>query len=88
MDRDKALERLSGFFQDVKHVFTYAPYCDAFVMDQAMASLVADPHVGLENRYRVKVFSLNNWGQFLAWLDVLEAEMTQEHRAGLAAAYP
>jgi len=88
VDRDRALKRLRGFFQDVKHVSTYAPYCDAFVMDQAMASLVANPHIGLENRYGVKVFSLNKWDQFLAWLDALETKMTQKHRAGLAAAYP
>jgi hypothetical protein len=87
VDRDGALQRLSGFFHDVNHVSIYAPYCDAFIMDQAMASLVAHPHVGLENRYAVKVFSLKNWDHFLAWLDVLEADMTQEHRAGLAAAY-
>jgi len=87
-DRDKALRRLRGFFRDVMHVSTYAPYCNAFLMDQAMASLVADPKVNLENRYGVKVFSLNNWNQFLTWLDEMEAAMTQEHRAGLAAAYP
>lgn len=87
-DRNDAIQRLSGFFQDVEHVSTYAPYCDAFVMDKAMASLVADPHVGLENRYGVKVFCLNNWDQFLTWLDTLEANMTPEHRVGLSAAYP
>jgi hypothetical protein len=87
-DRDAAIKRLSGFFQDVKHVATYGPYCDAFVMDQVMASLVTDPHIGLEKRYGVKVFSLNNWDQFLDWLGMLEAGMSQEHRAGLAAAYP
>jgi hypothetical protein len=88
VNRDDALKRLSGFFQDVQHVSTYAPYCDAFVMDRAMASAVADPRVGLENRYQVRVFSLTNWDQFFTWLDTLEAEMTQEHREGLAAAYP
>ena len=87
-DRETALKRLSGFFQDVKHVSTYAPYCDAFIMDQAMASLVGDPRIALETRYGVKVFSLNNWDDFLAWMDALENGMTQEHRAGLAAAYP
>lgn len=86
--RDNAKKRLGGFFHDVKHIATYAPYCDAFVMDQAMASLVADPRIDLENKYKVKIFSLNNWDQFLAWLDALESEMSQEHRAGLAAAYP
>lgn len=87
-NREAALQRLGGFFQDMKHVSIYAPYCDAFVMDQAMAALVADPRIGLEERYSVKIFSLNNWDEFLAWLHALEGGMSQEHRAGLAAAYP
>lgn len=85
---EAALQRLGGFFQDMKHVSIYAPYCDAFVMDQAMAALVADPRIALEGRYGVKVFSLNNWDKFLTWLDALEGGMSQEHRTGLAAAYP
>src|SRR5205823_7872081 len=86
-NRETALERLSGFFYDVTHVATYAPYCDAFIMDNAMAHLVADSRVGLEERYDVKVFSLNNWDELFTWLDALEAEMTEEHKAGLSAAY-
>lgn len=88
VNRESALKRLGGFFQDMKHVSIYAPYCDAFVMDKAMASLVADPHIALEARYGVRVFSLNNWDALLAWLDALEVGLSQEHRAGLAAAYP
>lgn len=87
-NRNKVLEKLHGFFLDVEHIATYAPYCDAFIMDKAMASLVSDGRVGLERRYGVKVFSLNNWDQFIEWLDVLESGMSEEHRAGLAAAYP
>lgn len=87
-NRDKALKRLNGFYQDVKHVATYAPYCDGFVLDQAMASLVSDGRVDIENKYGVKVFSLNNWEQLMEWLDELEAEMSEEHRKGLVAAYP
>ncbi len=86
-DQGTAVKRLSGFFLDVKHISTYAPYCDAFVMDQAMASLVADPRIALRARYGVKVYSLNNWDDFLAWTDELENGMTEEHRAGLEAAY-
>ncbi|MBM4122426.1 MAG: hypothetical protein FJ249_07535 [Nitrospira sp.] len=87
VDRVDAIRRLSGFFLDVKHVSTYAPYCDAFIVDQAMASIVADPLVGLERAYAVRVYSLNNWDKFLSWLDGLESAMTPEHRAGLVAAY-
>lgn len=87
-NKDTAIKNFSGFFQDVTHVSMYAPYCDAFVMDKKMASIVADPHVALESKFGVKVFSLNNWNDFLAWLDFLEAGMTSEHRLGLASAYP
>jgi hypothetical protein len=87
-DREAAIKRLRGFFQDINHVSTYAPYCDAFIMDQAMAALVTDPRIALEARYGVKIFSLNNWGDFFAWMDELENSMTREHRVGLAAAYP
>lgn len=85
---ERAQERLSGFFYDVKHVAAYAPYCDAFVMDQPMAELVRRRGVTLENRFRVKVFSLNNWEDFFTWLAALEKGMTDEHKAGLRAAYP
>jgi hypothetical protein len=87
-NRKDALQRLGGFSFDVKHIATYAPYCDAFVMDQPMAALVADPRVGIKKQYGVKVFSLNNWDELLAWLDALEAGMTDEHKVGLSAAYP
>ncbi len=30
-NRERALERLSGFFYDLKHISSYAPYCQAFV---------------------------------------------------------
>jgi len=87
-DRDNALKRLRGFFHDVKHIAVHAPYCDAFVMDKPMADLVNNPQVGLERRYGVRVFNLNNWDAFLDWLGNLDAEMSQEHRVGLATAYP
>jgi hypothetical protein len=87
-NRRKALERLAGFYEDVKHIATYAPYCDAIVMDQVMADLVSKPTVALSAEYGIKVFSLNNWHDLLAWLDGLEAEMDPFHKWGLEQAYP
>jgi len=87
-NRDNALARLKGFSYDVKHVATYAPYCHAFVMDQPMAELMSHPRIALEQRYGTRVFSLNNWGDFVTWLDGLEINMTEDHRSGLATAYP
>lgn len=86
-NREKALQKFSGVFEDFKHISLYAPYCDAFVMDKPMADLVSKPTVGLEQRYGVKVFSLNNWDELLDWLANLEANMSDEHKAGVAAAY-
>lgn len=87
-NREQAIRKLSGFFYDVKHIATYAPYVDAFVMDQPMADLVSRPTVNLEGRFSTRVFSLQNWDAFLTWLDQLESGMSVEHRDGLAVAYP
>jgi hypothetical protein len=87
-NRVKAQKRLSGLFEDMAHISLYAPYCDAFVMDTPMAELVRQPTVGLESRYGVRVFSLNNWDELLAWLDELESGMSPKHRAGIETAYP
>jgi hypothetical protein len=86
--RDKALQRLSGLFHDVKHIATYAPYCDAFIMDQPMAELTTHPQLALHQRYDVKVFSLQNWDDLLAWLDEIERSVSVEHQAALRAVYP
>lgn len=87
-NRELALRKLNGFFFDVKHIATYAPYVDIFVMDQPMADLVSRPTVNLEGRFGTKVFSLGNWDEFLAWLDELEGQMSAAHREGLRLAYP
>lgn len=88
MNREKAAQRLSGVFHDIQHIAMYAPYCDAFIMDQPMAALVSDPHICLEKRYGVRAFSLNTWNELLAWLDIIEKEMNDDRKAGLSAAYP
>ncbi|NKM56368.1 hypothetical protein GFL21_17900 [Rhizobium anhuiense] len=80
--------KLSGFYSDVDHIATYAPYCDAFLMDRAMAEMVNRPTVALSEKYGVKVFSRGNWNEMHAWFDELEATVTAEHQAALEAAYP
>jgi len=87
LNRDSALKVFHGFFYDVKHISTYAPYCDAFLMDNRMADIVSKPSVGLEQRYGTKVFCENSWEELIAWLEGLSGTMTEEHRAGLIAAY-
>jgi hypothetical protein len=86
--RDRALSRLSGVYFDIKHISTYAPYVDAFIMDRPMAELVSYPGVNLEARYSTRVFSLTNWDQLFEWLDELQAGMSDEQRQGILEAYP
>ena len=86
-NRDNALKKLSGFYYDVDHISTYAPYCDAILIDAPMHEIVGRQQVELEERYGVKVFSRSNWEQMLTWFDEIEAEMTDEHRQALAVAY-
>lgn len=85
---DEAKRRLSGLFQDVNHISFYAPYVDAIIVDQPMSSIVNDGRLDLPSRYAVKTFSLNNWGALLEWLRSLLEQMSVEHKAGLALAYP
>jgi hypothetical protein len=87
-NRSEARKRLSGVFEDIKHISLPAPYCDAFVMDTPMAVLVRQHLIGLESRYGVRIFSLYNWDEFLAWMDALEAGLSTHHLAGVEAAYP
>lgn len=87
-NREKALERLSGVFQDVAHIATYAPYVDAIVVDRSMFELLRKPSVALEGIFGVRVFSLTNWRALLDWLDTLESSMSTEQRRALALVYP
>lgn len=83
LNEERAKKVLGGFIFDVSHISTYAPYCDAFVMDKAMADLVTRPSVSLEANYGTRVFSLNNWDEFIEWLDDIEAKIDVVHRAAL-----
>lgn len=87
-NQEEAVRRLSGFFQDVKHISMYAPYVDAIVVDQVMASILNDGRLNLSGAYGTKVFSMNNWDELMGWLQSLIDSISDEHRQGLAAAYP
>ncbi|MBN8213995.1 MAG: hypothetical protein J0M09_13825 [Xanthomonadales bacterium] len=87
VQRDKALVKLRGYYTDLDHIAHYAPYCDAIAIDNAMAELMKKPSVALSENYAVKVFSLNTADDFHAWLDEIEASITDEHHEALLAAY-
>jgi hypothetical protein len=55
-------------------------------MDAPMAEIAAQ--FGLEDRYGTRVFSRSNWDAFIAWLEMLKADITDEHKEALRTAYP
>lgn len=87
IQREKALVKLRGYYTDLDHIAHYAPYCDAIVIDNAMAELMKKPGVALSETYGVKVFSLNTADAFHDWLDEIEASTTDEHHEALTAVY-
>ncbi|GAM98157.1 hypothetical protein U91I_01788 [alpha proteobacterium U9-1i] len=87
-NKEKAAKRFRSFFHDVDHIATYAPYCDAFFMDNAMAQMMRDPRIALEQRFGTKVFSISNWKQFLNWIEEVDGSLSPEHLRDLKIAYP
>lgn len=87
VNRQRAQSELSGIFFDVQHIATYAPYCDAIFVDNQMASLIAQPSVGLALKYGTHVFSLNSRDAFVSWLAEVEATKSPEHASALERAY-
>lgn len=87
-NREKAKTSLRGFFYDVRHVATYAPYCDAIFIDKAMAQLMSRREMALSKRYGVKIFSQYNIDEFKCWIGNLMFKMSEEHRNALYLAYP
>lgn len=85
---EKAREKSTGFFYDIEHVATYAPYCHAFFADRFMADLLSDVHVAVEQTFGCKVFSASRWPEFFSWLDDVKSRMTADHADGLKWAYP
>jgi hypothetical protein len=85
---NRTRERLSGFLYDIQHAATYAPYCNAYFTDNVMAKLMKHERVNVEADFGCRVFSKDSEGEFVAWLEALEAQMTPEHADDLSWAYP
>jgi len=60
-NRQKAIRSLSGIFFDIVFISTYAPYCDAMVIDNTMHDWVSDPKMNLTRRFGTKFFCRHNW---------------------------
>jgi hypothetical protein len=77
-NKEKNRDRFGGLFYDIRFISTYAPYCDAMVVDNLMFQWATDPLIDLPRRFGVRLFSRQNWGDFLVYLDNLAASQRPE----------
>lgn len=85
---EKAKKRLSGFFFDLDFIAAYTPYCDAMFIDNAMSEFAKDKRLDLEGKFGTKFYSRNNWNDFVAYLNSLQARKTKELFHALDLVYP
>lgn len=77
-NKEKNGDRFGGLFYDIRFISTYAPYCDAMVVDNLMFQWATDPLIDLPNRFGVRLFSRRNWDEFLAYLSDLASHQRPE----------
>ena len=58
-----------GLLNDIRAIAAYAPYVDAMFIDDECAELLRHGRLRKELSYRAKIFSLNDAGAFLTYLD-------------------
>ena len=69
-------------------ISTYAPYCDAIVVDNLMFQWATDPLIDLPKRFGVRLFSRLNWDEFLTYLADLAASQRPEVDEALKMIHP
>jgi hypothetical protein len=88
INEEKAKERLSGIFYDVTFISTYAPYCDAMFIDNAMIDLINEIGFNMEEKYQTLFFSKKNWNAFIAYLSRIKEQKGKEIDWGLKLVHP
>ncbi|MFO1204664.1 MAG: hypothetical protein U1E63_02810 [Burkholderiales bacterium] len=86
--RAKAEKHFKGFFYDVRFISTYAPYCDAMVVDTLMHRWATDPLIDLPARFGTRFFSRRNWREFLVYLDDIQRGLDPELERALQLVHP
>src|SRR5258706_252965 len=87
-NKEKNRDRFGGLFYDIRFISTYAPYCDAMVVDNLMFQWATDPLIDLPKRFGVRLFSRLNWDEFLTYLADLAASQRPEVDEALKMIHP
>jgi hypothetical protein len=73
---------------DVMAVSTYAPYCDAMVIDNEFCSMASQNNINIKARFDMKIFSARTITAFIDYLDQLLANMPVDHRRAVKEVHP
>ena len=76
-----------GFMNDVRAISAYSPYVDAMFVDRECAELLNEGRLREELRYRAKIFSFANPGEFLEYLSETEQRASDQVRQAAATIY-
>lgn len=87
-NKQKNRQRFGGLFYDVRFIATYAPYCDAMVVDNLMFQWATHPLIDLPKRFGVRLFSRRNWNEFLNYLADIAANQRPEVSDALKVIHP
>jgi hypothetical protein len=68
-----------GMTYDIQTISALLPYCDAMFIDNECHSLLNEKPLSTDLNYRTDLFSLNNKEDFLAYLDDIEKNMSEDH---------
>lgn len=69
---------------DAKVLASYAPYCQAMLLDGGFREIAIDARIAVEKRFGTKVFSEQVRDDFLAYLQDVERAVPQDHWQALA----
>ena len=75
---EKAKEKLSGIFNDINIISTYAPYCDAMFIDNQMFDFIKVPELNLEAKFNTIFFARKTWDEFMDYLIKIKGQKNKE----------
>lgn len=73
---------------DVTVISTFAPYCDAMIVDNEFRGMASQKNIDIERRFGVRLFSARTLPAFIGYLDELLSSIPVDHRMAVKAIYP
>ena len=73
---------------DVTAIATYAPYCDAMIVDNEFCAMASQRNIDVPRKFGVRLFCSRTLVQFEEYLDDLIANIPSDHQKAVKQVYP